>query len=84
VHPKGPTATVGRHEILLGRLAHLVSKVLAQSTDCTQPSWLSALMAERWFHAALAILGPDVLLCRPPPHPQGAVRATGTGHPPGP
>ncbi|MBE8477508.1 glycosyltransferase family protein [Streptomyces justiciae] len=73
VHPKGPTATVGRHEVSLGRLAHLVSQVLVHSTDCTQPSWSSVLMAERWLHAALATLRPDVLLCSNDTSPLGVL-----------
>ncbi|KPI15672.1 hypothetical protein OK074_2117 [Actinobacteria bacterium OK074] len=61
--PEGPTVSVGRHEFALGRLAHLVSRVLVRSTDCTQPSWASALLAERWLDDVLAALRPDVLVC---------------------
>ncbi|MGP4083731.1 hypothetical protein [Streptomyces sp. KR55] len=71
--PEGTTATVGQHEISLGRLAHLVSHVLVRSTDCTQPSWTSALMAERWLHGALAALRPDVLLCSNDTSPLGVL-----------
>lgn len=71
--PEGPTASVGRHEISLGRLAQLVSQVLVRSADCTQPSWASALVAERWLHAALAALRPDVLLCSNDTSPLGVL-----------
>ncbi|WP_405657803.1 hypothetical protein [Streptomyces sp. NBC_00079] len=70
---EGPTATVGRHEISLGRLAKLVSYILVRSTDCTQPSWTAALNAERWLHGALAALRPDVLLCSNDTSPLGVL-----------
>jgi hypothetical protein len=61
--PEEPTVTVGLHEISLGRVAHLVSYVLVRSAGCTQPSWASALAAERWLHGALAVIRPDALVC---------------------
>ncbi|WP_328436558.1 hypothetical protein OHA71_03740 [Streptomyces sp. NBC_00444] len=66
-----PTATVGRNDISLGRLAYLAAHILVRSADCTQPSWTSALMAERWLHGALAALRPDVLLCSNDTSPLG-------------
>ncbi|MGW5689607.1 hypothetical protein ACWEWX_01180 [Streptomyces asiaticus] len=61
--PEGPTATVGRHEISLGRLTRLVSYVLVRSAGCTQPSWAAALNAERWLDCVLTQLRPGALLC---------------------
>lgn len=70
---EGPTVSVGRHEISLGRLVQLVSHVLVRSTDCTQPSWAAALLAERWLHQALTALRPDMLLCSNDTSPLGVV-----------
>ncbi|MBC2906885.1 hypothetical protein [Streptomyces cupreus] len=69
----GPTVPVGQHEMSLGRLAQLVSYVLVRSTDCTQPSWAAAFMAECWLHGALTALRPDVLLCSNDTSPLGVL-----------
>jgi hypothetical protein len=77
--PAGPTITVGRHDLSLGRLARLVSYALVHSTDCTQPSWKSALVAERWLHAVMTALRPDVLLCSNDTSPLGVLAVAAAG-----
>ncbi|MFJ2342384.1 hypothetical protein [Streptomyces antimycoticus] len=71
--PDGPTATVGPHKVLLGRLARLVSCILVRSAGCTQPSWATALNAERWLDGVLAQLRPGALLCGNDTSPLGVL-----------
>ncbi|MGC9539997.1 hypothetical protein [Streptomyces sp. UG1] len=67
----GSCATVGGHEIHLGRLARLASYVLVCSAGCTQPSWAAVLGAEQWLDGVLARLRPGVLLCSNDTSPLG-------------
>lgn len=66
-------ASVGGHELSLGRLARLVSYVVVRSAGCTQPSWAAALRAERWLDEVLALLRPRALVCSNDTSPLGVL-----------
>ncbi|MGP3949607.1 hypothetical protein [Streptomyces sp. 7N604] len=71
------TVVIGRHEVLLDRVAQLATQVLARSAGCTQPSWTAAAHVERWLDHVLEQVRPGVLLCSNDTSPLGvlAVRA---------
>ncbi|MEV1008336.1 hypothetical protein [Streptomyces sp. NPDC049881] len=65
------TVRVGHHELPIARVAALIARIIAQTSDVTQPSWATAVAMERWLDEVLAATRPAALLCLDDTSPPG-------------